>query len=300
MEAQQQLHKPREDRVPSFGRSDTVDKVNRYGWDLRDEPGELVLIPKEQLVVDHEYQRPANEVKILALASSWSWLACGVIIVANRRGKKPGGQLFIVDGQHRVRAAMKRSDIQTLPCLVFHTKSAEVEAAGFLAANTLRKPLDGISRFRALLTVGDPGAIAAERFARSAGRSIALQSGPTSLACVSALMSINRDEPEALARIWPLVAAVCMGQPFHERILRGLVYLETHMPEGESLTALKWTERVTRIGYDSLLDGANKAAVFYSRGGAKTWAKGMQQVINHGLRNRLVLNNEIDDENDRS
>ena len=106
-----------------------ITKVERYNWKMQDSPGALRMVKKGDLQVDHTYQRNANEMKLIAIAKDWSWIACGAIVVADREGV-----LFVVDGQHRVLAARKRSDIAELPCLVFKTHEAKQEAKGFLAA----------------------------------------------------------------------------------------------------------------------------------------------------------------------
>jgi len=86
-------------------------KIERYGWTVQDGQGELRLISKHDLAVDYaSYQRIANNAKTLVLARDWSWIACGALIVASR-----GGALHVVDGGHRLVAAMKRDDITMLP-----------------------------------------------------------------------------------------------------------------------------------------------------------------------------------------
>ena len=35
-------------------------KVKQYGWELKDKPGNLVWLSKNELLVDHTYQRTAS------------------------------------------------------------------------------------------------------------------------------------------------------------------------------------------------------------------------------------------------
>jgi hypothetical protein len=93
-------------------------KVDRYGWKLIDRPGVYENIDKKRLGIDESYQRPEIVSKIREMSANWSWMACGVILVA-RRGKR----FYVYDGQQRTAAAMRRSDIKTLPCLVFDTEA---------------------------------------------------------------------------------------------------------------------------------------------------------------------------------
>jgi hypothetical protein len=67
-----------------------------------------------------------------------------------RRPARDGG-LYVVDGQHRLAAAVMRGDIPQLPCVVSHFDSAEQEAAAFVALNQQRRPLNALDLFKAAL-----------------------------------------------------------------------------------------------------------------------------------------------------
>ena len=102
-----------------------ADKVARYNWIIRNAPGEFLMIPKQELEVDHGYQRNAvNQRRIDALCRTWDWIACGCLVVALRDDNR----WFVMDGQHRKLAADMRSDIKELPCLVFETAGRREEA----------------------------------------------------------------------------------------------------------------------------------------------------------------------------
>lgn len=121
-----------------------LSKVERYGWKTAEGMGVMRLIDKRELRVDHVYQRDENnEDKILAMARNWSWLACGALIVGHR-----SGLYYVIDGQNRWAASMKRQDIANLPCVVFEVADVADEARGFLAANTLRKGLSSVDRLK--------------------------------------------------------------------------------------------------------------------------------------------------------
>jgi hypothetical protein len=96
-----------------------TDKVARYGWTVTDEPGVLRMLHKDHLLVPAEYQRDANEDKVRKIASEWSWLSFGAVIVGHR-----GGKYYTIDGQHRVLAAKRRSDVGEVPCVVFKTTTS--------------------------------------------------------------------------------------------------------------------------------------------------------------------------------
>lgn len=268
----------------TLGHNSTFSKVDRYGWTVRDEPGVFLELSKRDLIVDDNYQRPSNEAKVLKIVNAWSWIACGVIIVASRNNK-----FYVVDGQHRVKAAMRRSDIQSLPCIVFETVSSVQEAEGFLQANTARKPMTGIDKFRAQLVTGDEAALLVQHLCESVGREIQASPGGHSVRCVSTMMRHANNAPETLERIWPLLHDLHRGITIKERVVDALMYIEGRMPNGESLANRKWRERVMRVGVEAISDGINKAAAFYKRGGAKVWALGAVEALNYKHRNRLVL-----------
>lgn len=260
------------------------DKIEMYGWELKDAPGQMMLLSKNALVVDHSYQRKAILKRVLQIAQKWSWLACGVILVARRNG-----HLYVVDGQHRVSAALKRSDIETLPCLVFETDSAHEEAAGFYDANTGRRMPTALEKWKAQLMRGDEATMFVDAMIRAAGRAPSASAGPTEVRCLTSMLSAATKDRALLMRVWPLIVEVCHGHVLHERVFEGLMWLESNLPEGQSLTRKRWRDKLMSIGYTGLLDAAQRAATFYARGGSKVWAMGMLEALNKGCRIRMVM-----------
>src|SRR4051794_31726791 len=90
-----------------------TDKIRQYGWTADNVPGKLIYLPKESLQVDPTYQRPLNDRKRLRIASAFNWAAFGVLICARR----PDGTIWVIDGQHRLSAAMSRSDVRDVPVI---------------------------------------------------------------------------------------------------------------------------------------------------------------------------------------
>lgn len=260
------------------------DKIERYDWKLLDQPGELRWLNKKALRIDEQYQRDATETKVKELARAWSWLACGTLLVAEREGL-----YFIFDGQHRALASLRRSDIDKLPCVVFRTTGSKEEAEAFLRANKNRKPLNSLAKFKAATTAEHPSAILVEKLISSVGRTASAAASGTTVRCLALMMVHAERQPDVLQRLWPLVAIVCSGRSVHERILEGMIYIENHLPEGQSLLDKEWHKRVLRTGYDGLLGAANRFSAAYSKGGAKIWALGMVEAMNKGFRNNMTL-----------
>ena len=263
-----------------------LSKVKQYGWTLKDSPGDLMWISKNELLVDHSYQRNTSRERVMRIAGDWSWLACGVIVVAMRESDQ---RFYVVEGQHRVAAALKRSDIERMPCIVFKTESAKQEAAGFYDANTARRLPTSLEKWKAQLMRGDATTVFVDALIRRAGRVPGSVSGPSEVRCLTSLLRAADTDREMLSRMWPLVVEVCQGHAIHERVIEGLMWIEAHLPEGQSLTDKRWRERVMRVGYAGLLESAQRAATFYARGGVKVWGLGQLEALNKGCRIHIAL-----------
>jgi hypothetical protein len=260
-------------------------KQDIYQWETADTPGTLMLIGKNKLHVDHSYQRDSNNARAVNLAKNWSWIACGVITVADR-----DGQYFVIDGQHRVMAAKKRTDIDILPCIVFETKSINEESNGFFNANTNRRMPAIVDKWRSKLLSRDPSFIYLDNLLLIAGREPSKSAGPSTVACLGTLVKLEARNHNVLETIWPVVFEICRGSVLHEKILTGLFYIECNLPEGESITNKKYSNRLFQIAYDDLLASINKSTAYYSRGGEKVYAAGIIQAMNKGRStNRIDL-----------
>lgn len=273
-----------QERNPEVHSQGNVDKIERYDWKLMDRPGELRMLNKRLLRVDERYQREATESKVKEIARAWSWLGCGAVLVAER-----GGQHFVYDGQHRVLAALRRSDIENLPCIVFRTDGTKEEAEAFLRANKNRKPLNGLAKYRAATAAGQPAALLVQQLISGVGRTPSEVSSGTTVRCLALMMLHAERQPDVLKRVWPLIAEVCVGNPTHERVMDGLLYIENHLPQGESLLDREWRKRALRVSYGGLLGAANRFAAAYAKGGAKVWGLGMVEAMNKGFRTHMKL-----------
>lgn len=263
-------------------------KVDRYKWSIKDARGEYMSLHKNELFVDNAYQRGANDYKVKDLARGWSWMACGAILVAARQD----GTLFVFDGQHRVLAARKRSDITTLDCLVFSVDEIVSEASGFLKSNTNRKPVNMHDKFKAMLICEDPNAVAVSKLIEEVG----LRIDPCGRAgCFQALawaMKANARSTDCFAKTLRIVAGIAGNDhPIHERVCRGIFTL--HMKH-RVLDDHRFVRRLNQVGYRELIDGADRASVYYGKGGENPWSQGILNAVNKGLRNRFCDGSDED------
>lgn len=126
-----------------------------------------------QLQVDAEYQRSTDngpsQNLIRKIAMHWNWDLCQPLVVSRRAD----GSLFVIDGQHRWEAAVRRGDITQLPCVVVDYASAADEAASFVHLNQQRKPLSKLDVFKAAVASEDEEACAILAAMEAAGLSVA-------------------------------------------------------------------------------------------------------------------------------
>lgn len=83
-------------------------------------PPSIEWVAIENLSVDASYQRStendASRRLITSIAVKFDWRLCMPLVVSRRLG----GELIVIDGQHRTMAARKRADILHLPCCIFN------------------------------------------------------------------------------------------------------------------------------------------------------------------------------------
>lgn len=267
--------------IPSGG---SVDKLARYKWTLKDVPGQYRLIDKAALRINGDYQRESSAKRIAALRADWSWVACGALIVGKRRGA-----MWVIDGQHRLLAAMARSDIQLMPCLIFPTDDVEEEAAGFISANVNRKSMGMFDRWRALLIAGDQTAIRIDRVLEDAGvkvRRTTSIAAPMTCAFAGACYREAGADFEAFEEAIKLSAELCQTTCLREPLFSGLVYLHGH---GIDLRDRRFRQRVMQSGIERLMSAIGRACAFYARGGPKVYATGILQEVNRNLQHKIAM-----------
>ncbi len=267
-----------------------VDKIQRYKWTIKDTPGKHVTLAKTLLVVDPSYQRDAEtaagNAKSLSMAQKWSWIACGAISVAKRADDD---KFYVVDGQHRVLAARKRSDITHLPCMVFESEGALQEAEGFLRVNTMRNTLGAVDKYRAQLKTQDPIILFVDSLVQQAGRKVSKSSGPNTIACVSGLVRLAKTYRHELQHIWPTVVQLCKGEVLSEQLVTALTQIESQLPAGQSLTDNLLRKRLNRVGYKALIESGRKASAYFGNTGHKPWVMGIVDALNKGCQIRIAL-----------
>jgi hypothetical protein len=163
--------------------------------------GWINVVELSTLRVDPIYQRDLKAEFVEQLAAKWDIITAGTIVVS----KRPDGNLYIVDGQHRAAAAMRVGETHILAQVVLEP-SAEEEARLRLKGNVKRT--DRVHEvFRARIAASDPTAIAVSRILTSLDTQINMV--PTLDAGINCVQTIEKlymlDEGVTLIRILSLL-----------------------------------------------------------------------------------------------
>lgn len=227
------------------------------------------LTPVE-LSVDTAYQRsidtPASRRLIGGIAASWRWDLCLPLLVSRR----PDGSHYVVDGQHRLAAALLRKDIPVLPCFIRDLDGAASEAALFIHANRARKTMSALDDYHAAVAAGDETLCKIDEMVRHAGLSIARHNSakawsPGEMTCVAGIRRHLRQRGEEAVRS----SLKTMGQAFGDEVIAnpgaifgGLVMIYANPPAQLALSSFP-----TMLGTRSSQEWCERAGVDACRSG---------------------------------
>jgi len=268
-----------------------MDKKEKFGWSTIDEEGVPDLYHKEALLIDATYQRTMiSETRVAAITQAWSWIACGSLIVSQRAD----GGLYVIDGQHRLVAAQRRSDITTLPCIVFVHESVEQEAMAFYRANCIRGNVTPYGKLRALLAASDPVAKDTVDLMEQCGYEPSQSDAAGGVRCVNAFVNAVKHHRGTMVRVWPLIARLHAGLAIRVKVFNALLYIARF--GSDDITKDEWAARVLRHGLASIenqIDTLNRSKV---SGGSRLAAWAALEIINKGVSRAKRI--ELEDRND--
>jgi len=131
----------------------------------------LAWLPIGKLSVDPKYQRDTGSRRsqslIAKIAADFRWSRFGIVLCV-----KVGRAWHVIDGQHRVMAALARGGIAEVPAVVLPHATIEAAAADFVAINRDRVSVTPLHIHHAQLAAGDPAALAVARVCQQAGVTI--------------------------------------------------------------------------------------------------------------------------------
>lgn len=153
-------------------------------------------LPFATLAFDERVERALIPARVKALARAWNLDDVGAITVSIRDRKA-----IVIDGQHRVKAAMELGLGETkVLCHVYRGLSLEEEARKFLSLNNSRAvtPFD---RYKIGLVANDPTCVGVrDTFAKYSLR-IGHHDGDGIVRCVGSAMALYDRDPEVLDQV---------------------------------------------------------------------------------------------------
>lgn len=259
-----------------------ISKVARYGWLLRDRPGQFMEIDKNDLMIDHSYQREKVVIsKVREIASNWSWAGCGCLLVAMRSD----GSFWVFDGQHRVLAARSRSDISLMPCLVFECGEVTQEAAGFLVSNGERKPVTAAAKFKALVLTGDEAAMAVQGIFDRLGITLSEQpSRAGELKCIANCLHFASVDVAMLERVLKACLSLCTSEPIVKDVLQGIYWIEKRYG---LVSDSRFMNRLRALSCGEIMTSIAKFAAAEGKRGDRVCGTAILKLVNKGLRHKF-------------
>ena len=120
-----------------------------------------------KLRVDEKYQRPVSQERVMSIVRYFNWRLFQSLWI----GERKDGQLYVVDGRHRLSAAHLFGPelMPEVPCEIRRTTGTEEEARIFVELTEKRRRLTSAQRFYAKLLYNDPEALAIQSAMRKHG-----------------------------------------------------------------------------------------------------------------------------------
>ncbi len=272
--------------VPNGG--GTVKKVDAYDWKTIDKPGRFTNLDKRRISIDHAYQRDSVvEARVNRIAAELSWVKFGTITVIRRQD----GTYWCIDGQHRLLAALKRSDIPRVPCMVFNAFSRVQEAEGFLGINMDRGAVKMFDKFNGLMAANDPVAVAMKEMVEGSGYKIAKGAANKTVQCVGAIYSAVDADERAAYVAWKLCVDLYAGQQPLDRVFLGLFTLERALKKRDATRSLDDVDNrkiLLKAGSIAIDKSIRDLSAGLGIGGRRAYGAGVAKLINEKRRSGKV------------
>lgn len=155
--------------------------------------GALTYVNPAVVKIDR-YQRSLEVDRVEKISANFNHRLFDPVLLSKR---KDG--YFVIDGQHRIRAA-QAANIKSVPARVLFNVTREEEANLFVDAQLGRKSIHSLDRFNAKVIAGDPAYMAVSRTLKAHKFQLAHHSAtnvPGRLRCITLLMTIFQGRGEA-------------------------------------------------------------------------------------------------------
>jgi hypothetical protein len=233
----------------------------------------------------HKFERALWMHKINDVTNAWrQWMMNGEPIIFEEDGN-------LLDGQHRLMAAMKRREITELPCIVFRFKDVAQEARAFLAINTRRKAVSAIDKHRIGGRGGDEEILRANAVLQRAGVSVAKdpKGSDQTKAIVAVKNAIKCSGEDAVVSVLTILRQVEWSSGIPSTTIRVLCYLRKNLDGGVDA---RFVSRLIAMGGDQIQAAENKGAALGGSHGERVRSIGLIEAVNKGLQNRYRFKGE--------
>lgn len=270
----------------AFGKKN-ISKVDRYCWAKENlQWGEYRMIPKRKLHIDGAYQRGKVSTGIInAIASNFDAVAFQALIVSERKD----GSLWVIEGGQRARGAMKRDDIDLVPCIVHKCETKEEEAKKFLAINEYRKNICAMDRFKANICVKDKITLETDDLVKKCGYESSASPGPYKFQAISTLVRLMKMDSCVATDIFTLLAEIAGGDRIDSKALWGMFTLTKELQPGIYLPFDKdITTKLKKEGIIAINKFIKDEEYEAGKGGVYVSANGIRRLLNKGKRTRRL------------
>jgi hypothetical protein len=273
-----------------------MDKAKRYDWAMPGEVGEFRWIPVAELHVDvydedsnDGYQRKEHsKANTLSIARDFNWAAFGVLVCMER----VDGSIWVVDGWQRLGSIRTRGDIPKAPCMVFRSRGADHEALAFARINTNRKTVQALDKFNALAAAKQQPEAEIAQWLSDHGFSTADHAiRPGSMSFVREIVNNWKLDPDRCKASLKIQREIVLDEPLHVDIHKAVFYLL-----GRGVDVFRNCDRIRTLGGKERVRRAinTKAAELGQMKSQRVCGLGLLDIINHGRRTRIQLDNEQD------
>jgi len=244
----------------------------------------LCRLKINDLKIDHTYQRlEASPHNTAVMARNFNWTAFGTVVVMERAN----GEKYLVDGQQRVLAAIRRGNIKEVPCILFHSDGIDHEAKAFISLNVSRKPVNAADKFRARVLAYIEPELQINKWLVQNGFEVT--SGGKSLKGI--------DFPTKLVWLWEKDAEASKEAILVQRLINGpeplisSIHLGLWYLKHKGIDIRSWVDKLACSGGRSALARSIRTAEIEtdSHNTYKISAAGILRLINTGCRRKIKL-----------
>jgi hypothetical protein len=244
--------------------------------------GSAEVLVIEQINVDADYQRDLRHELVNKIAREYDIVKAGPILVSER----DDGQLWCIDGQHRMAGAQQAGETEIFAHVV-HGLSQANEAELRLARND-RKSDTAQEKFRSRLVMKDPVAHAISAIVQSVGTEVNLTansySGINAIATLEILYNLDHTG-DWLLRVLQIIrdafededgTPILNGETCSTSMLKAVCWFAGQHIDTREVTRPDFVSRLGTLGYDDI---RRKAVTTQAANGGALWVNFYRALV---------------------